>query len=784
MRAVVPRALKPAPDGRSAAAEAAARPRGSPRRGGRRTCTPGPATAPAPRYLAGRAGSRLRRPAPGGLRRLRHRPPRRPEQRRYGATGTAARSAKADLVHHTAIPGTPARARGTRCHSVARAAWSHRRRAPSEPPGQPTRREPAAGEGDTRTPHLHNASTIREVGVPDDRGTTRRPRVRSPGSPPPIREARTSASGGSVPHMRGTRLTCVTSPSSEVGASANSATASQPWPRALRPLGPGTRRPGPRSPHRGPCSGRTVGGLMDRLAKEVADALRDLPTGLDQGAGREGPDRRGLLDRRPTRGVRAPHPTTRAGSWSTSTSTRASRRARPTGRGCGPCWPGSARTSDVEAVVVHKVDRLARNMEDHIAIRALLRRRGVTFVSVTENLDETASGRLVEGIHALMAEFYSANLASEVRKGMGQKAKLGGYPHKAPSATSTSANRSAGARWPTSSPDPERAPLVKAAFELYATGEWTVERLAEEMAAPRPAQPGPQRPLRRPRRSPSRGWRGCSRIGPTSGSWNGTGSNTKAVPRAAGRSGHLRARSKNCWRPGPCAAPRERRHHHYLKGVLVCGVCGRRLSIQRSKGTYTYFYCLGQKDRRNGTGCQERYVAADSARSRGRGPLRPHRGARTTGPRVCARRSPPRWPPTTRTPPRNASCSHGATSRPTSRALQADGGLLRQRHRRRRCSGMNKSASAPSYEPSSPARRPSTRSLDDWQEVMDLALRFSTRCATAYRRGSDRTRKRFNAAVLDQVHVRDGHVVEGGLQGTLRHPLLCAEVRIRRCGGR
>ena len=56
---------------------------------------------------------------------------------------------------------------------------------------------------------------------------------------------------------------------------------------------------------------------------------------------------------------------------------------------------------------------------------------------------------------------------------------------------------------------------------------------------------------------------------------------------------------------------RERRHHHYLKGLLTCGVCGRRLSIQRSKGAYTYFYCLGQKDRRNGTGCREHYVAAD-----------------------------------------------------------------------------------------------------------------------------------------------------------------------------
>ncbi len=76
-----------------------------------------------------------------------------------------------------------------------------------------------------------------------------------------------------------------------------------------------------------------------------------------------------------------------------------------------------AEDGDVEAVVVHKVDRLARNMEEHIPIRALLRRRGVALVSITENLDETASGRLVEGIHALMAEFYSANLAAEVRQG-------------------------------------------------------------------------------------------------------------------------------------------------------------------------------------------------------------------------------------------------------------------------------------------------------------------------------------------------------------------------------
>jgi len=49
-----------------------------------------------------------------------------------------------------------------------------------------------------------------------------------------------------------------------------------------------------------------------------------------------------------------------------------------TATGHGPRHAGRiGEESDIEAVIVHKIDRLARNMEDHIAIRALLRRRGV-----------------------------------------------------------------------------------------------------------------------------------------------------------------------------------------------------------------------------------------------------------------------------------------------------------------------------------------------------------------------------------------------------------------------
>ena len=45
-----------------------------------------------------------------------------------------------------------------------------------------------------------------------------------------------------------------------------------------------------------------------------------------------------------------------------------------------------------------------------------------TLVSATENIDETPSGMLLHGIMSSIAEFYSRNLATEVVKGLSQKA--------------------------------------------------------------------------------------------------------------------------------------------------------------------------------------------------------------------------------------------------------------------------------------------------------------------------------------------------------------------------
>jgi site-specific DNA recombinase len=88
----------------------------------------------------------------------------------------------------------------------------------------------------------------------------------------------------------------------------------------------------------------------------------------------------------------------------------------------------------------------------------------------------------VEGIHALMAEFYSANLAAEARKGMAEKAKQGGWPHQAPIGYLNKRASMGGRRVAFIVPDPERADLVRGAFQLYAGGGYSVAQLADELA--------------------------------------------------------------------------------------------------------------------------------------------------------------------------------------------------------------------------------------------------------------------------------------------------------------
>ena len=67
---------------------------------------------------------------------------------------------------------------------------------------------------------------------------------------------------------------------------------------------------------------------------------------------------------------------------------------------------------NIDYIIVHKIDRLARNRADDVAINAKFDEFGVRLVSTSENIDQTPGGLLMHGIMSSIAEFYSKNLSN------------------------------------------------------------------------------------------------------------------------------------------------------------------------------------------------------------------------------------------------------------------------------------------------------------------------------------------------------------------------------------
>ncbi len=70
-----------------------------------------------------------------------------------------------------------------------------------------------------------------------------------------------------------------------------------------------------------------------------------------------------------------------------------------------------------DAVVVHKLDRFARNRYDSAFYKRELKRYGVKLLSALEKFDDSPESIILESVIEGMNEYYSANLSREVMKG-------------------------------------------------------------------------------------------------------------------------------------------------------------------------------------------------------------------------------------------------------------------------------------------------------------------------------------------------------------------------------
>jgi site-specific DNA recombinase len=75
-----------------------------------------------------------------------------------------------------------------------------------------------------------------------------------------------------------------------------------------------------------------------------------------------------------------------------------------------------------QVVICHKLDRFARNRYDSAFYKKTLKENGVRLVSVLENFDDSPESIILESVLEGMAEYYSANLAREVKKGLKENA--------------------------------------------------------------------------------------------------------------------------------------------------------------------------------------------------------------------------------------------------------------------------------------------------------------------------------------------------------------------------
>ncbi len=126
-------------------------------------------------------------------------------------------------------------------------------------------------------------------------------------------------------------------------------------------------------------------------------------------------------------------------------------------------------------LVMHKVDRGARNLADWAELASLMD-VGIDVHFAHEGIDLSSRGsRLSADIQAVVAADYVRNLRDEVKKGLQGRLKQGIYPFGV-----MTGYLSQGGGKPKII-DPIQGPLVREAFEKYATGRYTLRTLSVEM---------------------------------------------------------------------------------------------------------------------------------------------------------------------------------------------------------------------------------------------------------------------------------------------------------------
>ncbi|MGH3923033.1 MAG: recombinase family protein, partial [Pseudonocardiaceae bacterium] len=235
---------------------------------------------------------------------------------------------------------------------------------------------------------------------------------------------------------------------------------------------------------------------------------------------------------------------------------------------------------NVRYVIVYALSRLARNRYDDAIMMMTLDKLGVTLISTTEkNLDASPAGRAMHGMIAVFNEYQVLVSGEDIKYKMGQKAKNGGTLGIAKIGYQNVRINYEGREVRTIDIDPERAPFVKMAFELYATGNYGFHDLRDALTDAGLRTKGNRRYGPRPISLHCLGAMLRDRYYLGYITYDGIEYPGRHEPLITPE---LYDKVQKVLYTERNAGTRNRVHDHYLKGTIWCARCRRRLILRPS----------------------------------------------------------------------------------------------------------------------------------------------------------------------------------------------------------
>ncbi|MFC1979428.1 recombinase family protein [Chloroflexota bacterium] len=263
-----------------------------------------------------------------------------------------------------------------------------------------------------------------------------------------------------------------------------------------------------------------------------------------------------------------------------------------------------------DIILVWKYSRFARNREDSILFKAVLRKAGVQVVSITEPFEDTPTGRLLEAMIESLDEFYSTNLGEEVIRGMRESASRGYYVSSyAPYGYRKAKIKDGNKERTTLEPETLQSQVVlriyKEALESKGLVEIAKGLNKEEIIGPR-----------------GRGW-GKTTIHKIltnevyTGAlvWGRTSNRNlppvrveNAWPAIVDHDVFEQVQSKLKKRAFTSIHPKRVASSYLLSGIANCGYCGKALVGQDAKGGQFHYYVCGTLLKKGSGSCPAQYI--------------------------------------------------------------------------------------------------------------------------------------------------------------------------------